>query len=338
MAGGTEGSEEIDLVTLGILRHNIRAPDMSPGALFFFRRNAMFKNLTTQEDTTIQMMFDRQQKMLRVRQSDSDGRHQGIIVACMDERNTGTEDALGLTPHRVIRFASGGGMISAGDFIRLFTGRLAAMPPASRRVFLMTHEVAGKPDLGCAAFRNDIARQEIYFMALRRELAFRLPGTAVHALCMDTSTLAIRPIETDTDDESELAERLHAGIPAQSSAPPTEGHAGRGIYVGEAYRAWVTGRDDYFHISASAPSLAGDLDIALSVILHHSDAELDEGHPMVLHVDYPSGKGAFGTGDALTRTVERFLENPELSALKAKGLFRMVKTSTDVETWSAQLL
>lgn len=291
---------------------------------------------TTTDAEIIRQAFDRHENALAVRGGTA-VRDQGIIVACMDERNTWTEEALGLAPHRVFRFASGGGKIGAADFVRLFTGALASLPPTGRRVFLMTHEVVGRPDLGCAAFKNDMAEQERYFKALRRELSARLPGTAIHALSLDTSTLAVRPIETD-DGDGEYGDRLRAGIPAGSAAPEVQGHAARGIYVGEAYRAWVTERNTFFHVSAIAPSLSGDLDIALSVILHHSDAVLDEEHPLVLHIDYPSGNGTIGIADAVDKTVDAFLESPELRDLRDRGLLAVIKTSTDVGTWSAQLL
>jgi len=264
---------------------------------------------------------------------------EALLVVCMDERTALTEEALGLDPSRVFRFASGGGKIEADDFVALFGKRLVSMPADSRRVLLATHEVVGHPDLGCAAFKNDIAEQERYFLALRRALAGRLGDVPVHALCTDTSTDAARPIEIDPRDDSELAARIAAGIGPQREAPKIEGHAGRGIYVGEAYRAWVSDRNDFFHINADAPSLRGDLDIALSVMLHHSAVRPDADHPLILHVDYPEGGDirpeSRGKIDA---AVDSFLSCPDAQRLKTDGLLCVVRTATDIGNWSAQLL
>ncbi|MFH2062949.1 MAG: hypothetical protein ABIJ46_02225 [bacterium] len=261
-----------------------------------------------------------------------------LVVVCMDERNPLTEDGLGLDPTLVVRFASGGGKVAAGDFLRLHAPLLA---DGGRKavIYLCTHWVQGEPENGCAAFQCDEPAQTQYFTALRQALAAELPEAWIHALSYDTATGALYGIELDLRDETFVA---LVGQGSRPLAMPREehAHAGFGIYVGDFYRAWISGYNRYFHISAGAPSLRDDLDIALSVMLHHSTVDLSD-KPIVLLLDRP-------TENADAATIERhrqakdavmeFLRSPEVAPLVESGRLRLVELETDPTTWSGRIL
>ena len=267
------------------------------------------------------------------RKNSAEGRLTAVL-ACMDERNTLTEEALGLHPSEVRRIATAGGKIAAPDLLNLLGLEKTAGEGVT--LHLVTHEVIGRPDLGCAAFKNDIAAQETFFRGLKDGLASALPSASIHVTSMDTSTGALRAISVDDNDGQ------FAGFARQGGRPETrcsdEAHAGYGIYVGEAYRAWNLKRNVYFHITASAPSLAGDLDIALAVILHHSTVDLSD-KPIVLHVDTPESWDGFpeGASERMDAVVHAFLAKPEVAPMAADGSLRVVRTVTDTDTWRGRL-
>jgi hypothetical protein len=265
----------------------------------------------------------------------SDGR-KDVVLACMDERNTLTEEALGLYPSMVRRIATGGGKIAADDFVRL-AGSAAADDGADLSAYLVTHEVIGKPELGCAAFKNDIRAQEKFFSELKTQLAQKMPTALIHVLSMDTSVGTLRAISLDERDEQFVPFARSGGQPRSRCSD--EAHAGYGIYVGEAYRAWCSERNTYFHISASAPSLAGDLDIALGVILHHSTVDLS-GKPIVLHVDATESWEGLPdvAAERMETAVAAFLAKPEVATMLADGSMRVIRTVTDLKTWRGKVV
>ncbi|MFH1047945.1 MAG: hypothetical protein V1738_06615 [Patescibacteria group bacterium] len=285
-------------------------------------------------------LTERNEQAVQKRSADVDDRGDGrrhVVLACMDERCTNTEEALGLQSSAVRRIATGGGKISPEDFMSLLG--LTAGPLAGKgdTLYLSTHEVIGRPELGCAAFKNDIAAQERFFLDLKAKLTPSLPEAFIHVLSMDTSTSELRVISPDERDTRFTDLVARGGQPHPRLAD--EAHAGYGIYVGEAYRAWSAARNAYFHISASAPSLAGDLDIAIGVILHHSTVDLSD-KTIVLQIDEPTSWNGFpaGAAERLSSTIESFLAKPDVAELLANGTIRIVRTTTDLDTHEGKVI
>jgi len=258
-----------------------------------------------------------------------------VVVACMDERCTLTEEALGLIPHHVLRLATGGGRVMVEQFSKIFEHELTP-DGTGNMIYLVTHEVAGRRDLGCAAFKNDIDAQEKYFWDLKNELAQHLPDARIHVVCMDTTTGGIRAIDIDQrDDEFQIfAER--GGTPRFEYED--QNHGGYGIYVGEAYRAWNSTRNAYFHISAVSPTLESDLNIALTVITEHSDVNLSN-KPVILHLDAPRGTRTSGLIASMTQpALRRFLNQTHVREMLDNGELKIVRTATNLETWRGKVV
>lgn len=263
-----------------------------------------------------------------------------FVVTCMDERNTHIDEALGLHPGDAEIYASGGGKIDVETFDAVFGEAIdkavAEGRPAS--VFLVPHECSHADHLGCAAFANDKEAQRAFFTELKAGLKKRFPSVPVHVLAMCTSTHDFRPIDTDDHDEH-LQPTLDANAGFDLEASDAN-HAGHGIYVGSAYRAWVQGRNSYFHLSAHNPSLAGNIGIALAVMEHHSDVDL-AGKPIVLHADYPRYPDAARTAAAKDNMDKAFAEleaDPAFAAKRDAGQLKVVRTMTDTETWKGSIL
>ena len=263
-------------------------------------------------------------------------RRNSIAVTCMDERNALFENALQLLPGEAEIYGSAGGRITAETFNDLFgeTVNNAARARRQAAIYLVTHESVGHPELGCAAFENDVAAQVAYFTALRQELLKRYPLAFVHALMFDTATGRIAAVQLDERDD-----RLAAIISGEYNLldhPPAElAHAGYGIYVGNAYRAWVNRDNAYFRLSARNPNLDQDIRVALKVMTHHSTVDLSS-KPIVLHLDYPIYPDAQMTGKCrrnMEEKAEGLLKDPALHALKELGQLKVMRTETEMESW-----
>ncbi len=263
---------------------------------------------------------------------------ESVVVNCMDERDALTEESLGLLPGEAEVYGSGGGKIDPETFEKIYGARLAAAEKAGKEavVYLTTHESSDGRDLGCAAFKNDMPEQIRYFKALKEQIAYNHPKTRVHVLSFDTSTGALAPISPDDRDQ----------VIGRTMAKPhpdrvkDAAHAGHGIYVGGAYRAWAPGRNAYFNISAENPQIAGNAGIALGVMEHHSEIDLSK-KPVVLHVDYPKYPDEARTAAArenVNRQIEALLKDPEFKKRADDGTLKIVKTETDTETWQGRLL
>jgi hypothetical protein len=258
-----------------------------------------------------------------------------IVVACMDERNTLTEEGLRLVPSQVLRLATGGGRISAEDFLDIYSAELSSTG-AGNTVYLVTHEVIGRPELGCAAFQNDMEAQEKFFCSLKNSLADKLPEARIHVVSYDTTTGALRPIDLDErDSEFNLTVQDSQNIRLRHD---DQNHAGYGIYVGEAYRAWHGKRNTYFHISAVAPSLESDLNIALTVIREHSDVDLSD-KPIMLQLDAPHGRPADQLLTAkANQSVKKFLAQPLVQQLIESGELQIIRSTTSLENWQGKMV
>jgi hypothetical protein len=258
----------------------------------------------------------------------------------MDERNTHIDEALGLHPGDAEIYASGGGKIDAQTFETVFGASIDAAVAQGKPVsiFLVPHECSHADHLGCAAFANDKEAQRAFFTDLKAALKKRFPSAPIHVMAMCTTTHDFRPIDTDDLDDS-LQAMLDTNSRFDLEASDTN-HAGHGIYVGSAYRAWVPGRNSYFHLSAHNPSLAGNIGIALTVMEHHSDVDL-AGKPVVLHADYPRYPDAERTASArmnMDKAFAELLENPAFKTKLDAGLLKVVKSETDTETWKGSLV
>lgn len=265
---------------------------------------------------------------------------ENIVVTCMDERAAHIDEALGLLPGEAHVYASGGGKIDAQTFQSLFGEKISACEKSEKTasVFLVPHECSHDPHLGCAAFGNDTEAQKTFFTELKRDIVARHPKANVHVMAMCTTTHDLR--EIDVQDEDKQLPSLR--VANENFEPKFEDvqHAGYGIYVGDAYRAWIPGRNTYFRLSAENPNLAGNAEIALTVMQHHSDVDLT-AKPIVLQIDYPLYADESRTETAkqnIDAQMTAFLALPAVKAKMNAEAFKIVKTETHIETWNGKVL
>jgi hypothetical protein len=281
---------------------------------------------------------ERNRACIARRATDAAGRV-AIVVTCMDERNTHIDEALGFAPGEAEVYASGGGKIDADTFDAAYGPMLAEAAAQGRpaSVFLVPHECSHADHLGCAAFANDKEAQRTFFTSLKAALKERHPAVPVHVMAMCTTTHKMRGI--DHDEDAALDGALGANAAFDMTCDDVN-HAGHGIYVGAAYRAWVPERNAYFHLSAFNPALAGNIGIALTVMEHHSDVDLSTT-PIVVQVDYPRFADATRAAAAranMDRALDALMADAAFRAKLDAGALKMVKTETDVATWEGKVL
>lgn len=300
--------------------------DMTDRDTFFEEEK---KALIRRNSALSEAHLDSKEEMERRRTSS-----RSLVVTCMDERNTFVEESLGLLPGEALTLGSGGGRITADEVEGLYGDWLRDAPLSV--VYLVMHECVEDPSAGCAAFSSDVLAQEVYFTALRDELLDRFPASAVHVVSYDTSTGKLRAVETDPRDES-IGPIIETS-PERGARWADKGHAGHGVYVGVAYRAWTDARNTYFFVSPGTQTLAADIGIAAQVMLHHSAVDLSST-PMVLHIDYPAPDGVV---DGSARKVMDAMLDPiieRLSSPDAVGdALRVVRTATDPVTWKGEIV
>ncbi|MBI4457366.1 hypothetical protein HY633_00180 [Candidatus Uhrbacteria bacterium] len=254
-----------------------------------------------------------------------------ILVTCMDERNTHVEEALGLLPGEADVFASGGGKTDFAAIERIFGSRISSAVAAGKPVsiFLTPHECSHDANLGCAAFGNDTAAQKQFFTALKNDIVRAFPSVVTHVMALCTTTHKLR--EIDCHDAAECLIAVRGANAFFDRHAKDVGHAGYGIYVGDAYRAWVGDRNRYFRLSSLNPSLEGNIGIALTVMEHHSDVDL-AATPAVLHIDYPRHQD-----DDLSAAVRENIDRATAPFLNRSDL-HVIKTETDVANWQGRML
>lgn len=265
---------------------------------------------------------------------------QVIILTCMDERDFGVEEAYGLLPGEAEVYASGGGKLDAAGFERMYGAMLDAAERAGKdiEIYMTPHECSDGRHLGCAAFGNDTGAQKDFFGQLKAELAAKRPNAKIHVLAFDTSTDHLRRVDADASDAA-LEPMLEANEKKPGRYEDT-GHQGYGIYIGDAYRAWVPDRNRYFRLSAMNPDISGNADIALTVMDHHSGVDLSD-KTITVHVDYPSYEDAERTEAAkanIDAQVQAFLASPAAKEKSDKGDLKIVKTRTDMKNWKGELV
>ncbi len=263
-----------------------------------------------------------------------------ILVTCMDERDFNAEEGFGLLPGEAEVFASGGGKIGAEDFKRLYGAAMEAAAKAGKEieVYFAPHECSDGGHLGCAAFKNDTEAQKAFFSGLKEEVLRMRPEVKAHVLAYDTSTSHLRRVDADANDPT-LEPMMNANEQGGQRWEDAQ-HAGYGVYVGDAYRAWVENRNAYFRLAAMDAALAGDAGIAVTVMEHHSDVDLSD-KPIIFHVDYPKYEDAERTVAAETNIngqIETFLATPRAKELLESGDLKIVRTSTDMKTWKGEML
>ncbi len=262
-----------------------------------------------------------------------------IVVTCMDERNTHLEDALGFAFGHAEIYASGGGKVDAETFHTIYGADIARSLEENTAVsiLLLPHECSHNAELGCAAFGNDQEAQRVFFTDLKKNLKERYPDAEVHVSAFCTTTHTLRDI--DTEDTAAYKTICDANAKLDTHAQDVT-HAGYGIYIGDAYRAWVPNRNLYFHLSSQSASITGDAHIALKVMEHHSDVDLSVT-PIVVHVDYPvyeNGARTEAAGTNIDTHLEAFLTHPDVAVRLASGRLQVVKTKTDIATWQGKIL
>lgn len=263
-----------------------------------------------------------------------------FVITCMDERLFFIEEALKLLPGEGIVYGSAGAKIATDKFEEIYGDLIERAIVRGRQatVYLTTHECATDPTRGCATFRNDVKSQVSFFTSLRQAVALRHPEAWTHAFMTDSSNGDLWAIETDEHDPG-LASLLD-----RSERPDWEieeiGRAGYGIYLGEAYRAWVERANTYFRISSLNPDIPGDVAMAIFVMRHHSSVDLART-PVILHVDYPLHTDQSLVAAArlnLDRALERVLTSPDVLQLVNDGHFKVIKTETNLDTWDGRII
>jgi carbonic anhydrase len=265
-------------------------------------------------------------------------RRLSIVLTCMDERCALIEDALGLLPGEALVHSSGGGRMETEAFSAVFGSRIigAQKKGAAVAVWLVTHECVGDENLGCAAFDNNIDAQVDYFITLKKNLSDQYHDAFIHVLALDSTTYAFRRVSVDERDP-ELA---RSAVGLKEFAAAEKAHAGYGVYIGDAYRAWVDGHNKYFRLSARNSEIAGNFAIALKVMGHHSKVDLSK-MPIVLHVDYPkyaNEDDSFAAKDNIDLGVASIMSNDQVKEMLADGRMRLMKTETDIASWQGKLV
>ena len=256
-----------------------------------------------------------------------------LIVTCMDERCGLVENPLDLLPSEAIVMASAGGRISGEDFERLYGEKIRHSIQARRQaaVHLITHECVGHPDRGCAAFRGDVTAQKAYFAALQADLRERYPEAYVHTLMQDTGTNRLTAIDADRRDDH--LSRVLTGERNLLETPAADlGHAGYGLYVGDAYRAWVREANRFLRLSALDPNLPDDLRLGITVLTEHSSADFSL-RPLVIQVDnpiYPEAKLSGACRRNIEAAMAEISAEPDVRKMISDGRIRVIKTETEM--------
>jgi len=264
---------------------------------------------------------------MRFASIDRSGTTRTLIVTCMDERNTLVDEWFSLRPGEATVYCSGGGRIDDATLDAVF-GDAFTDVSADVHVYLVAHQCFANVDAGCAAFKNDCTAQELYFMELRQRIVSRYPMAIVHVFAMDTSTGNLVVKYADARQTGEAQHLVEKAL-QRTTVFQDEGHAGYGVYIGDAYRAWVGERNDYFCISSSDPNMAADAGIALSVMRHHSAVDLATT-PIVFLVDYPVYEDTERTAAAARRI------DTGLSAIRALDGVRVMEEDGDLVVLTAR--
>jgi len=264
-----------------------------------------------------------------------------VAATCMDERTAFTEEALGLLPGEGEVYGSGGARIDVETFEKLYGRDLkrAATDGKETEICLVTHKCAGDSHKGCAAFANDVEKQTEYFGELQDKLARLYPETRTSVLMLDSTAYGLERITADPRD-ARLAEIMKKGGGLKGFRAKEEAHAGYGIFIGDAYRAWVPEHNTYFRLSALNPDVVGNVGIALNVMEHHSTVDLSK-KPIVLHADYPEYEDRERSAEAkkaIDAALKAVTELPTVAAKIAAGSLKIVKSATNMETWEGKLL
>jgi len=256
-----------------------------------------------------------------------------FMTICMDERCGMVADPLDLLPNEAIVMASGGGRISPEDFDRIYGVKVQHSIQARRQtaIYLITHECAGYPKKGCAAFKSDVPVQKAYFAELQQALKKLYPEAFVHTLMHDTSTNRLLAIDTDNRDDH-LAKVLANDKNLLETEQEELGHAGYGVYIGDAYRSWVKENNRYLRLSSLDPNLVADLKLAIVVVTEHSSIDLST-HPVVIHLDnpiYPDSKLSGACRRNMEEALTEVMAEPKINKMIDDGLIRIIKTETEI--------
>jgi len=258
-----------------------------------------------------------------------------LIVTCMDERNTTIEEWFNLEPGKELVYFSGGGRISLETLDRVY-GHSLNDDKVTSIIYLVAHQCFDNPHAGCAAFKNDTGAQKEYFTRLREEIISAHPSAVVHVLALDTTSGQLRELVADPRDVGHLAmliARSKTGLLVFEKED--EGHAGYGIYIGDAYRAWVADRNKYFSISADNPDIAGNAEIALNVMRgDHSKMDMATT-PVIIIADFPIHDDEARTAAARSNMLAGLAAIRNLDGVQegiAEGSIRIIECETHVRT------
>ncbi len=271
----------------------------------------------------------------------------GVVVGCMDERNTFQNEATGEPLGAVESFSSPGGRVTAETLIRLYSPQIEEARKAGKEInlYLLPHKCSGDGHAGCAAFKNDNQALTEYFSGLTADLKSRPEFAGVNFVTAfyDTDDHGLEPIgDSKIPTAADYAKnRLVESVgisDADSSGPKDRVHAGNRIYVGELPRAWSATRNAAYHLHPGMPAeeLLEGVALAVRVIKTHSHVKLRE-KPVVIQLDVPVGDEApvpMTDGELLKRlNASPLLKGIELTADE----LLVVRTETDKESWQGRV-
>lgn len=271
----------------------------------------------------------------------------GVVVGCMDERNTFQSEATGEPLGAVESFSSPGGVIEPETFIKLYGEKIEEARKTGKEinVYLLPHKCSGDGHAGCAAFKNDEKALTAYFSKLAAELKSRpeLAGVNFVTAFYDTDDHSLEPIgDSGIPAAADYAHnRLVESVgvaSAEGRGPKDRIHAGNRIYVGELPRAWSATRNAAYHLHPGMPAeeLVSGIALAVRVIKTHSHVKLHD-KPVVIQFDSPVGSEApVPMADA--ELLERLNASPLLKGIELTAdELLVVRTETDKESWQRKV-
>ncbi|MBI5654083.1 hypothetical protein HZC53_00285 [Candidatus Uhrbacteria bacterium] len=271
----------------------------------------------------------------------------GVVVGCMDERNTFQNEATGEPLGAVESFSSPGGRVTAETLLKLYGPQIEEARKSGKEIniYLFPHKCSGDGHAGCAAFKNDEAALTEYFSNLATDLKSRpeFAGANFVTAFYDTDDHGLEPIgDSIIPAAADYARnRLVESVgisKADGVGPKDRVHSGNRIYVGELPRAWSATRNAAYNLHPGMPveELLEGVALAVRVIKTHSHVKLRE-KPVVIQLDSP-----VGSEDPIQMTDEKILERLNASPL-LKGIeltadeLLVVRSETDKESWQGSI-
>lgn len=271
----------------------------------------------------------------------------GVIVGCMDERNTFQPEATGEPLGAIEIYSSAGGRVTPETLLALYGQQIAEARQAGKEIniYLITHKSKDDAKAGCAAFKNEEDASAEYFSDLAANLKDHpeFSGANFVTAFYDTDDHSLEPIgDSAIPAQADFARnRLveTAGVSqAEGEGSLDRFHAGNRIYVGETPRAWIARRNKAYHLQPGMPSeeLLEGIALAARVVKTHSHVKLRE-NPIVIQLDsHAHGEAPLDLSD--TQLLEHLNASPLLKGIElTPDELLVVRTMTDRDSWQGSI-